>query len=106
MPLTCISLRPVQTQGSAETCFANQPTHDAYKRFIEYFPGLVKTMMDVDFKLRMAGFDIFPWEGVGMKPWDITSGVKEIFVPPAHEHEAYVKIRDIIKKAHATLLAC
>jgi len=83
---------------------ANQPIHAAYNRFIEHFPDLVKTMMDVDFKLRMSGFDIFPWEGAGMKPWDITSEAKEVFVPPTHEHEAYVKIRDIIKKTTATLL--
>ena len=103
----CHYLRFAEARSDARQrgdIFANQPIHDAYKRFIEYFPDLVKTMMDVDFKLRMAGFDIFPWEGAGIKPWDITSGAKEIFVPPAHEHEAYVKIRDIIKKAHAKLL--
>jgi hypothetical protein len=83
---------------------ANQPIHDAYRRFTEHFPDLVKTMMDVDFKLRMAGFDIFPWEGAAMKPWDISSGPKEVFVPPAHEHEAYVKIRDIVKEATQSLL--
>jgi hypothetical protein len=83
---------------------ANQPTQDAYRRFVEYFPDLVKTTMDVDFKLRMAGFDVFPWEGAGMKPWDIGGGAKEIFVPPAHEHEAYVKIRDIVKEATQSLL--
>lgn len=83
---------------------ANQPIHAAYRRFIEYFPDLVKTMMDVDFRLKMAGFDVFPWGGVNMKPWDISSGAKEVFVPPAHEHEAYVKIREILKKATAKLV--
>jgi hypothetical protein len=90
--------------GRRGDIFANQPTHDAYKRFIEHFPDLVKAMMDIDFKLRMAGFDVFPWEGVGMKPLDITGGSKEVFIPPTREHEAYVKIRDIVKKANTTLL--
>lgn len=83
---------------------ANQHVHSAYRGFIEHFPELVKTMMDVDFKLRMAGFDVFPWEGAAMKPWDISSGAKEVFVPPAHEHEAYVKIRDIVKEGANSLL--
>lgn len=83
---------------------ANQHIHAAYKQFIEYFPDLVKTIMDVDFKLQMAGFDVFPWEAAGMKPWDISTGPKEVFVPPAHEHEAYVKIREIVKQASNLLL--
>jgi hypothetical protein len=83
---------------------ANQHVYQSYARFLDNFPELVKTMMDVDFKLRMSGFDVFPWDGTGMKSWQLGEEPKEIFVPPAHHHEAYVAVRDILSKATRELL--
>jgi hypothetical protein len=78
---------------------ANQAIFLGFQRFVDNLPAIVDRMQEVDRQLQLAGFDVFPWQGVKMTPWDVKPGGKEAYFPAGTVHDAYKEIRQRIVDA-------